>query len=97
MREHARHPRLARQDEWRACGQVANGQVSEQEIKVEESATAGQPVSCQPVPWRLIALALDAPIEDGETMIQLWSNLPAEMAGARIAEMKILKRVSHRP
>ena len=77
VREHGCHPRLAHQGEWRACGRIATGQVREQEI-----ATLGQPAS-----WRRIELALDVPTEAGETTIRLWSNLPAEVAGARIAEL----------
>lgn len=77
VREHARHPRLAAQGAWRACGRIATGQVSEQIIEIKG----------QPVPWRRIELALDVPTEDGETTIRLWSNLPDEVSAGRIGEL----------
>lgn len=77
VREHARHPRLLKQGEWRACGRIATGRVSEQVVEIEG----------QPVPWRRIELALDAPTEDGETTIRLWSNLPGEVSAGRIGEL----------
>jgi IS4 transposase len=77
VREHARHPRLVKQGEWRACGRIATGQVREQRVEVKG----------QPVPWRRIELALDVPTEDGQTTIRLWSNLPGEVSAGRIAEL----------
>jgi IS4 transposase len=77
VREHGRHPRLAGQGEWQGRGRIETGSVGEQEIEVE-----GQQAS-----WRRIDLALDAPTEDGETTIRLWSNLPEEIGAGRIAEL----------
>ena len=77
MREHANHPRLAGQGEWRACGRTETGQGREQAITAKG----------QQAPWRRIELALDAPTEAGETTIRLWSNLPAEVGANRIAEL----------
>ncbi len=76
VREHARHPRLAGQGEWRACGRVETGLVREQAITMEH----------QQVRWRRIELALDRPTEDGDTTIRLWSNLPEAVRAERIAE-----------
>ncbi len=77
VREHAHHPRLACQGEWHAHGRVETGLVREQAVEVKGQA----------VPWRRIELALDAPTEDGETTIRLWSNLPGEVSAGRIAEL----------
>jgi IS4 transposase len=77
VREHGRHPRLARQGEWRGCGRAETGQVREQAIEV-----AGAPA-----PWRRIELALDTPTEAGERAIRLWSNLPEEIGAGQIAAL----------
>jgi IS4 transposase len=77
VREHGRHPRLAGQSEWRACGRVETGLVREQTVEMHGQA----------VPWRRIELALDQPTEDGETTIRLWSNLPGEVGAGRVAEL----------
>jgi IS4 transposase len=75
VREHARHPRLAEEGEWRAGGRTETGEVREQSIEAEGQATA----------WRRVELALDVPTEAGERVIRLWSNLPAEIDARRIA------------
>jgi len=75
VREHARHPRLLGQGEWRRCGRSETGQVREQAIEV-----AG-------TPWRRIELALDTPTEAGETALRLWSNLPEEIGAQQIATL----------
>ena len=77
VREHANHPRLAEQGEWRACGWVETGLVREQAITVEH----------QQAPWRRIELALDQPTEAGDTTLWLWSNLPEAVTAGRIAEL----------
>ena len=77
VREHGRHPRLAGQGEWRACGRVETGLVREQTVQVHGQAA----------PWRRIELALDQPTEDGDTTIRLWSNLPEAVGAQRIAEL----------
>ncbi len=77
VREHANHPRLAEQGEWRACGRVETGLVREQAITAEH----------QQARWRRIELALDQPTEDGDTTLRLWSNLPEAVTAGRIAEL----------
>ena len=76
-REHARHPRLAEEGGWRACGRVETGEVREQTIVAEGQAAA----------WRRVELALDAPTEAGERAIRLWTNLPEEVDAGRIARL----------
>jgi IS4 transposase len=77
VREHARHPRLIDEGEWLACGPVDSGQVYEQAICVQQ----GQ------APWRRVELRLDTPTEAGDTVIRLWSNLPAEISAQQIAQL----------
>ncbi len=91
VREHARHPRLVGQGEWRECGRTETGQVREQAIEV---AGAQAPLSASLTSlrgiasrWRRIELALDTPTEAGERVIRLWSNLPEEIGAQRIAEL----------
>ena len=77
VREHGRHPRLAEQGAWQGHGCTSTGTVREQAITVENKQ----------VPWRRIELVLDAPTEDGESTIRMWSNLPQEISAERIAEL----------
>lgn len=77
VREHAKHPRLASRRDWRCCGRADTGTVHEQEITLEGSAKS----------WRCIELRLDAPTEDGETTIRLWTNLPAWVSAAQVATL----------
>jgi len=44
-------------------------------------------VKDQQTPWRRIALALEAPTEDGETTIRLWSNPPEAIGAGRITAL----------
>ena len=76
VREHAKHPRLASRGTWRDCGRTDTGPVREQEI-----ALAGFAGS-----WRCVELMLDAPTEDGDMTIRLWTNLPAHISAAQVAE-----------
>jgi IS4 transposase len=77
VREHTKHPRLASRGTWRDCGRTDTGPVREQEI-----ALAGFAGS-----WRCVELMLDAPTEDGDMTIRLWTNLPAQISAARVAEL----------
>ena len=77
VREHARHPRLANRGEGRGGGRTDTGQVQEQQIALEGLARS----------WRCIELTLDAPTEDGETTIRLWTNLPLSVSAAQVAEL----------
>src|SRR5689334_6755150 len=55
VREHGRHPQLAAEGPWRACGRTDTGAVREQ--RIELAGASG--------PWRRIELALDTPTEAG--------------------------------
>jgi len=77
VREHTNHPRLASQGEWRDCGRTDTGTVREQEIALEGFARS----------WRCVELMLDAPTEDGDMTIRLWTNLPAHVSAAQVAAL----------
>ena len=77
VREHTNHPRLLARGEWRACGRTETGTARQQDITVEGWAQR----------WRCVELALDTPTEGGETTIRLWTNLPAHLGAALVAEL----------
>lgn len=75
VREHANHPRVAERGPWRDGGRVETGTVREQAITLEGHAT----------PWRCVELTLDVPTEAGDTVLRIWSNLPATVSAGQIA------------
>jgi len=77
VREHGRHPQLAAEGEWRACGRTDTGEVREQRIELTGAPHA----------WRRIELTLDTPTEPGERVICLWTNLPEQVAARQIAQL----------
>src|SRR5690348_2513569 len=77
VREHTKHPRLASRGDWRDCGRSDTGTVREQEIVLEGFARS----------WRCIELMLDAPTEDGDMTIRLWTTLPAQIGAAQVAAL----------
>jgi IS4 transposase len=77
VREHAKHPRVLNEGQWVACASVETGQVRQQAIEIVEGQAS----------WRRIELQLATPTEDGDTVIRLWSNLPAQVSAQRIAEV----------
>src|SRR5919202_1365711 len=77
VREHGRHPQLAAEGPWRACGRTETGAVREQ--RIELAGASG--------PWRRIELALGTPTEAGEGLIRLRSNLPERVEARQIAEL----------
>jgi len=68
---------LVREGTWQDGGRTATGQTREQAIRVDE----GLP------PWRRIELQLDTPSESGESVLWLWSNLPATIDARQIADL----------
>ena len=75
VREHANHPRVAQRGTWHDEGRIETGTVREQAITIEEHAT----------PWRCVELWLDVPTEAGDTVLRIWSNLPASVSAGQIA------------
>lgn len=85
VREHARHPRLARLGRWSRYVRIDTGRVREHsiELALDDQAQAGQGSTC----WRRIEIELDEPTESGDHLIALWSNLPASIDAATIAKL----------
>lgn len=83
VREHAKHPKLGRIGPWSETEPIETGQVREQAIEL------AAPKEAQPAaqPWRRIEIQLQAPTESGEQSIALWSNLPAQIDAATIAQL----------
>jgi len=85
VREHARHPRLIRQGRWGERVRIDTGRLREQAIEVQgihdDATQAGLSV------WRRIEIELDTPTEAGETVIRLWTNLPATVDAAAVAAL----------
>ena len=86
VREHARHPRLSRQGLWSEGSRIETGSVREQTIEVQAIHDDASQAQARPA-WRRIEIALDTPTEAGETVIGLWSNLPASVDAATIAAL----------
>lgn len=85
VREHARHPRLMQQDGWGEHSRIDTGRLREQAIYVQAVHDASPQAA--PPAWRRIEIELDTPTEAGETVIRLWTNLPAAVDAASIAAL----------
>lgn len=83
VREHARHPRLVEKGGWGEHSRIDTGRLREQAIHVQ----AVHDAQAAPPAWRRIEIELDTPTEAGETVIRLWSNLPATVDAATIAAL----------
>jgi Transposase DDE domain len=78
VREHGRNsPPLAGCGPWVSGARIETGQVREQRIDLKSGLQG----------WRRIELQLDKPTEAGDTVILLWSNLPAEVSAHKIAQL----------
>jgi IS4 transposase len=78
VREHGRNsPALASSGPWLEAGRIETGQVREQRIDLKSGLQG----------WRRIELQLDQPTEAGDTVIRLWSNLPAAVGAHEIARL----------
>jgi hypothetical protein len=76
IREHGASPHPKQQGPLQEVGRVETGVVFEQAVQIEEE-TGRQ------LPLRRIELHLDEPTEDGDTVIRLLTNAPAERLGAQ--------------
>ncbi len=77
MRQHGNHPRLCAQGDWQSVASCETGTLREQSITLEGSR----------IPWRRIALSLTTPTTEGDRTLWLWSNLPASVSAAQIAQV----------
>jgi IS4 transposase len=75
IREHGASPHPTPQGALRQVGRIESGVVFEQPVRIED--TAGRQLEL-----RRIELHLDEPTEDGETLIRLLTNVPAERMSA---------------
>ena len=81
IREHAASPHPTEEGPLRKVGQTETGVVFEQAVRIEDEA--GKQLSL-----RRIEVHLDEPTEDGETLIRLLTNVPAErMSALEVAEL----------
>lgn len=77
VREHGRNsPALASSGPWVDGARIETGQVREQRIDLKAGFV-----------WRRIELTLDKPTDAGDTVILLWSNLPAAVGAHEIARL----------
>jgi len=81
VREHARHPKLRSCGPWSEPADIETGRVREQAIELAE------PQDSALRHWRRIEIALHTPTQSGDEAIVLWSNLPAEIEAATIAQL----------
>jgi hypothetical protein len=81
IRRHAATLSWERESEWVAAGRTATGTLAEQTIWLTEPGGAELAV-------RRVRLTLDHPTRDGDGVIEILTNLPAEVAAAAaVAEM----------
>lgn len=85
VREHARHPRLIAQRQWGERSRIDTGWLREQGIEVQ--GVHGDASQTPGSAWRRIEIELDTPTESGETVIGLWTNLPAQVDAATVAAL----------
>jgi IS4 transposase len=76
IREHGVSPNPTVLGPPREVGRVETGVVFEQVVRIEEETG-------RPLELRRVELQLDEPTEDGETVIRLLTNVPAERMGAQ--------------
>jgi hypothetical protein len=80
IRRHAATLSWDRESEWVAAGRTATGTLSEQTIWLV--GPGGEEVAV-----RRVRLTLDHPTRDGDGVIEVLTNLPAEVAAAAVAEV----------
>ena len=81
IREHAVSPHPTEVGPLRKVGRAGTGVVFEQAVRIEDKTG-------RPLELRRIELRLDEPAEDGETLIRLLTNVPAErMSALDVAEL----------
>jgi IS4 transposase len=81
VREHGRTPSPDALDEMRYRGRVETGAVYEQAVAIDNNETGQQ------VRLRRVEIRLDAPTEDGDTVIRILTNVPA----SRLATRKVAR------
>jgi IS4 transposase len=86
IREHGASPNPTVLEPLREVGRVETGRVFEQAVRLEDEG--------RQVTLRRVELHLDEPTEDGETVLRLLTNVPAERMGAQEVAKLYRKRWS---
>jgi len=89
VREHANHPRVRDAGPWRMAGRTGTGRLREQAITLApaEADPGPAPAPGPALTWRRIELTLTQPTQAGDRVLRLWSNLPAPVSAAQIAQV----------
>jgi hypothetical protein len=80
IRRHAANLSWDRESDWRAAGRTDTGTLAEQTVWLTEPG--GEELAV-----RRVRLTLDRPTRDGDGVIEVLTNLPAEVAAATVAEL----------
>jgi Transposase DDE domain len=97
VRQHANGIHVEPLEEFAAIGRVATGEVLEQRVRVVEMDGHGRP-RCdehgrpQALEMRRVRVILDEPTQDGDTEVDLLSNVPARDASALVLARLYLRR-----
>ncbi|HKG90419.1 MAG TPA: transposase [Gemmatimonadaceae bacterium] len=89
VREHGRTPAPVAVGPWRRVGRCATGTLAEQAVEVvlPNGDSGGDSGGGRVLPLRRIELTLDAPTEDGDTVLRLLTTLPRRVSARRAAEL----------
>lgn len=88
VREHANHPGLQAEGDWHAAGRTETGALREQTITLDppRKTPGSDQAIARTVTWRRIELTLTQSTQAGDRSLRLWSNLPAAVTAAQIAQ-----------
>jgi hypothetical protein len=82
IRRHAATLTWERESEWTSAGRTDTGTLAEQTIWLQNPGEGGAELAV-----RRVRLTLDEPTEDGDLVIEIVTNLPAEVACASVAKL----------
>jgi hypothetical protein len=82
IRRHAATLTWERESEWKSVGRTATGTLAEQTIVLQNPDGDGMELAV-----RRVRLTLDEPTEDGDLMIEILTNLPAEVSCVVVAQL----------
>ena len=82
IRRHAATLTWERDSEWNSVGRTDTGTLTEQTVWLQNPDGDGAELEV-----RRVRLTLDEPTEDGDVMIEILTNLPAEVTGVLVARL----------
>lgn len=82
IRRHAATLTWEHESEWTSVGRTDTGALAEQTIVLQNPAAGGTELAV-----RRVRLTLDKPTEDGDVMIEILTNLPADVTCVVVAEL----------